>query len=114
MKTFKTNYAVYFLVFSCFAALLFVWLAFGPHGLLDLSKMQKEKEESGVLIEELKEKNRELIAEIRRLKGDPQYLESVARKELGLVRENEVIYRLKKDSDVSGEGSDQKDKNSQK
>ena len=55
-------------------------------------------------------KNRELIVEIRRLKGDPQYLESVARKELGLVRENEVIYRFKKDSDVSGEGSDQKDK----
>ena len=75
MKTLKTNYAVYFLVFSCFGALLFVWLAFGPHGLLDLSKMQKEKEESGVLIEELKEKNRELIAEIRRLKGDPQYLD---------------------------------------
>jgi len=110
LKTFKTNYAVYFLVFSCFAALLFAWLTFGPHGLLDLSKMQKEKEESGVLIQELKGKNRELIAEIRRLKGDPQYLESVSRKELGLVRENEVIYRFKKDSDVSGEGSDQKDK----
>ena len=72
--------------------------------------MQKEKEKSGVLIEELKEKNKELITEIRRLKGDPRYLESVARRELGLVRENEVIYRFKKDSDVSGEGSDQKDK----
>ena len=67
-----------------------------------------------LLVEGLKEENRELIAEIRRLKGDPQYLESVARKELGLVRENEVVYRFKKDSDVSGEGSDQKDKNSQK
>jgi cell division protein FtsB len=76
--------------------------------------MQKEKEESGVLVEELKEKNRELIAEIRRLKGDPQYLQSVARKELGLVRENEVIYRFKKGSKDSGEGSDKRDKNSQK
>ena len=70
--------------------------------------MQKEKEKSGVLMEELKEKNKELIAEIRRLKGDPQYLESVARKELGLVRENEVIYRFKKDSYDSGKGSDEK------
>jgi cell division protein FtsB len=76
--------------------------------------MQKEKEESGILVEELKEKNRELIAEIRRLKGDPQYLQSVARKELGLVRENEVIYRFKKGSNDSGEGSDKRDKNSQK
>ncbi|HUT69358.1 MAG TPA: septum formation initiator family protein [Desulfatiglandales bacterium] len=110
MKTFKKNYAVYFLVFSCFAVLLFVWLTFGPHGLLDLSEMQKEKEESVVLIEELKGKNKELTAEIRRLKGDPRYLESVARKQLGLVRENEVVYRFKKDSDDSGEGSDEKGK----
>ena len=72
--------------------------------------MQKEKEESVVLIEELKGKNKELTAEIRRLKGDPRYLESVARRELGLVRENEVIYRFKKDSDDSGKGSDEKDK----
>jgi len=114
LKTFKTNYAAYFLVFSCFAVLLFVWLTFGPNGLLDLRKMQKQKEESGVVIEEMKEKNKELIAEIRRLRGDPQYLESVARKELGLVRENEVIYRFKKDSCDSGKGSDEKSKKSQK
>ena len=98
------------LVFSCFAVLLFVWLTFGPHGLLDLREMQKEKEESVVLIEELKERNKELTAEIRRLKGDPRYLESVARKELGLVRENEVVYRFKKDSDDSGKGSGEKGK----
>lgn len=110
MKTPKTNYAVYFLVFSCFAVLLFAWLTFGPHGLLDLSKMQNEKEQLGVLIQELKEKNKELIAEIRRLKGDPRYLESVARKELGLVKENEIIYRFKKGSDDSEKGSDEKDK----
>jgi cell division protein FtsB len=110
LKTFKKNYALYFLVFSCFAVLLFVWLVFGPHGLLDLSEMQEQKEESVVLIEELRGRNKELTAEIRRLKGDPRYLESVARKELGLVRENEVVYRFKKDSDDSGEGSDEKGK----
>ena len=110
MKTSKKSYAIYVLVFSCFAVLLFVWLTFGPHGLSDLCKMQKEKEESVVLIEELKEKNKQLTAEIRRLKGDPRYLESVARKELGLVRENEVVYRFKKDSDDSGKGSGEKGK----
>jgi cell division protein FtsB len=99
LKTSKKNYAIYVLVVSCFAVLLFGWLTFGGHGLLDLFKMQKEKQESTVLIEGLKEKNKELTAEIRRLKGDPRYLESVTRKELGLVRENEVIYRFKKDSD---------------
>ena len=75
--------------------------------------MQKEKEQSGALIEELKEKNKELIAEIRRLKGDPRYLESVARKELGLVRDNEIIYRFNKGLDDSGKDLMKKTKNSQ-
>ena len=105
MKTSKKNFAIYVMVFSCFAVLLFGWLTFGPHGLLDLFKMQKEEEESAVLIEGLKEKNKELTAEIRRLKGDPRYLESVTRKELGLVKENEVIYRFRKDSDENAHGS---------
>lgn len=71
--------------------------------------MQKENEELVVLIKALKGKNKELTAEIRRLKGDPGYLELVARRELGLVRENEVIYRFKKDFNNSGEGADEKD-----
>jgi cell division protein FtsB len=105
LKTSKKSYAIYVLVFSCFAILLFGWLTFGPDGLLDLLKMQKEKEESAVLIEELKKKNKELTAEIRRLKGDSRYLETVIRKELGLVRDNEVVYRFRKDFDDAADGS---------
>ncbi len=48
-------------------------------------------------MEDLKEKNRLLVDEIRRLKEDKEYFESVARKELGLIKENEIIYRFKKD-----------------
>jgi cell division protein FtsB len=59
--------------------------------------MQREKEKCLAAIEQLKEKNRVLAAEIRRLRGDRHYLESVARKELGLVKENEVIYRIRND-----------------
>jgi cell division protein FtsB len=65
--------------------------------LLDLYRMQREKEKCLAAIEQLKEKNRVLAAEIRRLRGDRHYLESVARKELGLVKENEVIYRIRND-----------------
>jgi len=70
---------------------------FGRDGLLDLYRMQREKEKCLAAIEQLKEKNRVLAAEIRRLRGDRHYLESVARKELGLVKENEVIYRIRND-----------------
>ncbi len=70
--------------------------------------MEREKERCLAAIEELKEKNRLLAVEIRRLRGDRQYLESVARKELGLVKENEVIYRLRNDwKGTSGRHKDQ-------
>jgi len=49
------------------------------------------------IIRDFKEKNRLLAAEIRRLKEDKEYFESVARKELGLIKENEIIYRFKND-----------------
>ena len=83
--------------FSFVALLLAVWLVFARHGLLDLHKMQNEKERSLAVIKELKEKNKLLAAEIRRLREDRQYLESVARKELGLVKDNEIIYRFKRE-----------------
>jgi len=60
--------------------------------------MQKEKERYLAIISDLKEQNRLLTAEIRRLREDPKYFESVARKELGLVKENEIIYRFKRDT----------------
>ena len=95
MALLKKNHFVYGLVFSFIAILLFAWLNFGRNGLAELYKIQKEKERSVAVLNELREKNEHLSAEIRRLRGDRKYLESVAREELGLVRENEIIYRFK-------------------
>ena len=108
MRYLKKNHLVYIFAFSFVALLLAVWLVFARYGLLDLYKMQKENERSLSVIKELKEKNRLLAAEIRRLKEDRQYLESVARKELGLVRDNEIIYRSKKERNGRGQGSENK------
>jgi cell division protein FtsB len=57
--------------------------------------MQQEKGRYLAIINDLKEKNRILTAEIRRLREDPKYFESVARRELGLVKANEIIYRFR-------------------
>ncbi len=91
----KKKYFTYILIFSLIAIILLAWLTFGQHGLLDLYKMQKEKERYLVIIGDLKEKNRLLADEIRRIREDPKYIESVARKELGLIKDNEIIYRFK-------------------
>lgn len=97
MAFFKKSYAAYILILSLVAILLLAWVSLGRDGLIDLYKMQKEKEEYQAIIRDLKEENRLLAAEIRRLKEDKAYFESVARKELGLIKENEIIYRFKED-----------------
>ncbi|NVM25024.1 MAG: septum formation initiator family protein [Desulfobacterales bacterium] len=97
MAFFKKSYFAYISILSFVAVLLLAWISPGRHGLIDLYKMQKEKEEYLAIIRDLKEKNRLLAAEIRRLREDKEYLESVARKELGLIKDNEIIYRFKED-----------------
>ena len=45
-------------------------------------------------IEELTKKNAKLREEKRLLMEDPDYFEKVAREKMGLVKENEVIYKF--------------------
>lgn len=106
VSAFKKSYITYILIFSFITALLSAWLIFGRYGLLNLSNMQKEQEKHQAIMQNLKEKNRLLAAEIRRLKEDKEYCESVARKELGLVRGNEITYRFKKDSKGPDKGTE--------
>ncbi|MFH1905430.1 MAG: septum formation initiator family protein [bacterium] len=48
-------------------------------------------------IERVRESNKKLAKEISALKNDSLYIEKLARKELGLIRSGEVIYKLKPD-----------------
>jgi len=91
----SNRYLLYSIILCSVAALLFIWLSFGQNGLLDLFKMQAEKERTVDTLKDISAKNRSLASEIRRLRTDSEYFESVARKELGLIGENEIIYRIK-------------------
>jgi cell division protein FtsB len=91
----RKKYVIYILALCLVAGLLFVWLSFGQNGLFDLLNLQVQREENVTALRDLRERNRLLTSEIRRLREDPKYFESAARKELGLVRENEIIYRVK-------------------
>ena len=77
---------------------LLLIIIFGDNGLVDLNLLKKEKER-------LVEKNREIIREnlslyreIERLKNDPEFIESVARKELGVIGKDEVILKSRSSS----------------
>ncbi|MBN1794586.1 MAG: septum formation initiator family protein [Candidatus Omnitrophica bacterium] len=60
-------------------------------------KIQELKERDRKLsdrVDELRKENEKLSGELERLQNDPVYIEYIARKEMGLVREGEVIYKL--------------------
>jgi len=74
-------------------------LAFGKRGLVYLYKKDKEREAYIEKIEELKRANQKLMEEIERLRNDEDYIEETARRELGMVRDGEVIYRFADERD---------------
>ena len=78
---------------------LFVCLAiyaFTPC-IIEQKKLNKQIANLESEIERVRESNKKLAKEISALKNDPLYIEKLARKELGLIRSGEVIYKLKPD-----------------
>ncbi len=83
----------------------FVTLA--RHGLVDLVRLSAERDALQEEKATINRRNQELLAEIERLKTDPQAVEAVAREELGLAKPGELIYRF--DSRAVGAGEERPD-----
>lgn len=73
---------------------LLVPLVFMQWGLLDLKERRKELADRQELNRTIAQENRRLEMEIRRLKNDPAYLEHIARRELGMVAEDEIVVKF--------------------
>ena len=72
---------------------LFFFIIVSEQGFADLRFLKKERDR---LIEENKRLTREnfsISVEIDRLKNDPEYIENVARRELGMIGEDEIILK---------------------
>jgi len=83
------------LIIFLFLALVAAWLGYSDRGLVQLYRTDKERQAYVQRIHDLAEENQTLLQEIHRLRSDIKYVESVARRELHLIRPNEVIYRFK-------------------
>lgn len=77
----------------CLALILF-FTVFGDKGLLRIFELKQDKNKIEERLSESKADNEKLKQEIVALKSDRRYLESIARKDFGLVRSNEVIYQF--------------------
>lgn len=77
---------------------------FGERGLLRIYHLKKEQQDVRLRLEALKGENLKLVREVDALKNDRRYLESIARRDFGMVRKNEIIYQFPQKSDPN-EGS---------
>jgi cell division protein FtsB len=84
-----------------FLGLIVAWLGFGERGFIHLYRMEKERQTHLDRIQDLEKKNRELLEEIERLREDAAYMESLGRRELGLLKDDEVLYRFVKERDLT-------------
>jgi cell division protein FtsB len=67
---------------------------FSDNGLIELNHSGNERLEILEKNRRLADENLRLLRAIRRLKSDPAYVEEVARRELGMIGENQVILKL--------------------
>ena len=94
MGTFKRKFFKALLLGMVVVILIVSWLAFGDRGFVYLYRMGQDRQEYLERIKNLEATNQELRDEINRLQYDKEYIEATARKELGLLKENEVIYKF--------------------
>ena len=79
--------------FAMFNLLLVV--LFGDNGLVELQRLRLAHQG---LVEEnshLTRENSNMYRSIDRLQSDSEYVESIARQELGMIRSNELIFKFK-------------------
>jgi len=82
-----------------FLGLVVAWLGFGERGFIHLYRMDRERQTYLEKINALERENRELLDEIRLLRSDRDYVEDLGRREMGLVKEDEIIYRVETKKD---------------
>jgi cell division protein FtsB len=96
-------------IISLFLGLIIAWLGFGERGFYNLYKMDQERQSYLEKIRRLEEANRELLEQIDRLRKDKDYIESVARRELNLIKKDEIIYRFNQEKDEASKDEASKD-----
>jgi len=79
---------------ALFVLALLVHDVFGTHGFLAMRRTRAAIEKTQKEIERLNRENRQLADEVKALKTDPRYMEKIAREDLGLARDGEVIIKI--------------------
>lgn len=93
MKLFK-KISPSVLVMILIIIIIGVWLGLNDNGFLSLYRERNERELYLAKIRALEKENSALMSEIKLLRDDLQYVESVARRELNMLKQNEVLFKF--------------------
>ena len=85
-----------FISLSLFVAIVGLLTIFGDRGLIRVYKLSKERDSIKNYNERIKAENTAMKEEMELLKTDDKYIELIARKELGMIGTNELVYQFKK------------------
>jgi len=100
LKLRRSGFLKFTLLCLLFLGLIVGWLGFGERGFIHLYRMEKERQTYLARIQKLEQENEALLEEIGRFRSeDTDYIESLIRKELGLVRNDEIIYRFSREQE---------------
>ncbi len=84
------------LILSVIVIVLFIaWHIFSPMGIMKFFNLQGQLRQVKGKIEILEKENSALRDEIDRIENDPDYIEEIARRKFGMIRENEKLYKFK-------------------
>jgi cell division protein FtsL len=75
---------------------------FGEKGVLRMLQARRQRADLEQQVARQEDTNRRLQAEAQRLQSDRRYIENIARQELGMVKEDEIVYQFPDDSAESG------------
>lgn len=84
---------IYLIPAGCITFILF-FTVFGDKGLLRIFELRQDMDRIQARLGDTRNENEKLKREIVALKSDRRYVESIARKDFGLVRSNETIYQF--------------------
>jgi cell division protein FtsB len=74
-------------------------LLFSDRGLMKFLEVFRTHRNLEQEIHRLEQRNEELRRGVEALKNDPDTIESIARRELGLVKEGELVYQFRRDTE---------------
>lgn len=75
----------------------------GDDGLTELLRVRRQQADLAAALESARARNARLRQETQRLKTDPRAIEEAARRELGLMRRDELLFIVKDQPTKAGE-----------